>query len=114
MLMSQDGSPAGFVLTAMDGAHVPRPEQSWGQVVYEQEAASVLKRYDEVSCVYSDGYDGRKLIGCLSHAREILQRFMTPNLKVKKGCQAIINMSDLWKNPSWVSSWNLIRRINIR
>lgn len=35
----------------MDSAGLPRPQQSWGQVVYEQEAGSVLKRYDEVSCV---------------------------------------------------------------
>jgi hypothetical protein len=45
----QDGSPAGFVLLAMENAQLPRPQQSWGLVVFEQEAASVLKRHDEVS-----------------------------------------------------------------
>lgn len=42
-----DGSPAGFVLVAMEGAHLARPQQAWGQVVFEQEASSVLKRADE-------------------------------------------------------------------
>lgn len=44
-----DGSPVGFVLTTMDNAHVARPQQAWGLVIYEQEGPSVLKRYDEVS-----------------------------------------------------------------
>ncbi|GFZ45131.1 hypothetical protein JCM24511_02857 [Saitozyma sp. JCM 24511] len=42
-----DGSPAGFVLLAMENAQLPRPQQAWGLVVFEQEAASVLKRHDE-------------------------------------------------------------------
>jgi len=42
-----DGSPAGFVLVAMDNAHLPRPQQMWGYVVFEQEGGSVLKRLDE-------------------------------------------------------------------
>lgn len=45
----QDGSPRGFVLTVYEQAHLPRPEQSWGQVVYEQEGGSVLKKQDDVS-----------------------------------------------------------------
>ena len=44
----QDGSPTGFILVALDNAHVARPQSGWGQLVYEQEASSVLKRYDEV------------------------------------------------------------------
>jgi hypothetical protein len=48
-LLVQDGSPAGFVLLAMENAQLPRPQQAWGLVVFEQEAASVLKRHDEVS-----------------------------------------------------------------
>lgn len=48
----QDGSPAGFVLFAIDHAQMPRPQNSWGQLVFEQEAGSVLKRYDEVSLDY--------------------------------------------------------------
>lgn len=54
----QDGSPAGFVLVAMEGAHLARPQQAWGQVVYEQEASSVLKRADEVS--YESGASRRE------------------------------------------------------
>ncbi|WWC70854.1 uncharacterized protein I206_104806 [Kwoniella pini CBS 10737] len=42
-----DGSPAGFVLLAMDQAQLPRPSQGWGQVVFEQEAGSILRRYDD-------------------------------------------------------------------
>jgi hypothetical protein len=45
----KDGSPAGFVLTALDNAHLPRPQESWGYIILEQEASSVLKRSDEVS-----------------------------------------------------------------
>lgn len=44
-----DGSAVGFVLVAIDQAHIPRPQQSWGQLVYEQDGASVMRRYDEVS-----------------------------------------------------------------
>jgi hypothetical protein len=50
----QDGSPTGFVLIALDNAHVARPLSGWGQLVYEQEASSVLKRYDEVG--YRKGF----------------------------------------------------------
>ncbi|WVR06418.1 hypothetical protein IAU60_003449 [Kwoniella sp. DSM 27419] len=42
-----DGSPAGFVLVAMDNARIPRPASEWGQVVFEQEAGSILRRYDD-------------------------------------------------------------------
>ncbi|WVQ65693.1 uncharacterized protein L199_003871 [Kwoniella botswanensis] len=44
-----DGSPAGFVLFAMDSAQLPRPdtEKGWGQVVFEQEGGSILRRYDD-------------------------------------------------------------------
>lgn len=34
----------------MDNAGVPRPSgNAWGQVIFEQEAGSILRRYDEVS-----------------------------------------------------------------
>lgn len=49
LLIMQDGSPAGFVIAAIDAAQLPRPQGMWGQVVFEQEAASILKRYDEVN-----------------------------------------------------------------
>ncbi|WVW84772.1 hypothetical protein I302_106807 [Kwoniella bestiolae CBS 10118] len=44
-----DGSPAGFVFFAMDNAQLPRPnlEKGWGQVVFEQEGGSILRRYDD-------------------------------------------------------------------
>ncbi|WVQ96424.1 hypothetical protein IAU59_003529 [Kwoniella sp. CBS 9459] len=42
-----EGSPAGFVLVAMDHAHIPRPQQGWGQIIFEQEGGSILRRYDE-------------------------------------------------------------------
>ncbi|WWD04959.1 hypothetical protein V865_003030 [Kwoniella europaea PYCC6329] len=44
-----DGSPAGFVLFAIDSAQLPRPdtEKGWGQVVFEQEGGSILRRYDD-------------------------------------------------------------------
>lgn len=33
----------------MDNARVSRPsEDTWGQVIFEQEAGSILRRYDEV------------------------------------------------------------------
>ena len=41
-----DGSPAGFVRIALDQAHMSA-QDPWGQVVYEQEGLSVLKRLDE-------------------------------------------------------------------
>jgi hypothetical protein len=49
VLIVQDGSPAGFVLTAMDNAHLPKPQGQWGYIILEQEGTSVLKRSDEVS-----------------------------------------------------------------
>jgi hypothetical protein len=36
----------------MDNAQLPRPQQTWGQVVFEQESSSVLKRYDEVNRIH--------------------------------------------------------------
>ncbi|WVF68909.1 hypothetical protein IAT40_003682 [Kwoniella sp. CBS 6097] len=42
-----DGSPAGFVFVAMDHAHISRPQQGWGQIIFEQEGGSILRRYDE-------------------------------------------------------------------
>lgn len=58
-LMRQDGSPAGFVMVVYEQAHLPRPEQSWGQVIYEQEAGSVLKKYDEVRVLTQEMYNDR-------------------------------------------------------
>ncbi|ORX37347.1 hypothetical protein BD324DRAFT_625771 [Kockovaella imperatae] len=59
-----DGSPAGFIGVAMDGAQIPRG-QNWGQVVYEQEAGSILKRYDEpragdIAAFHDARFKGRK------------------------------------------------------
>jgi hypothetical protein len=46
----QDGSPAGFVGVVLEQAHVQRGEAGqWGQVVFEQEGGSVLKKLDDVS-----------------------------------------------------------------
>ena len=58
----------------MDNAHVNRPQAGLGQSVYEQEAASVVRRYDEVS----------RLVICDSIAhgspdRETLLLSMTPD-----------------------------------
>ena len=53
LILVQDGSPAGFVAIVMDSAKVSRPQNGWGQVVYEQEGASTLKKYDEVGICQS-------------------------------------------------------------
>ncbi|KAK8858659.1 hypothetical protein IAR55_002888 [Kwoniella newhampshirensis] len=62
-----DGSAAGFVLVSIDQAHLPRPagEGEWGQVVFEQENASILKRYDEprpgdIAAFYDARLKGKK------------------------------------------------------
>lgn len=49
----QDGSPTGFVSLAMQQAGLPPPQQSLGQLVFEQEGGSVLKRLDEVSYLWA-------------------------------------------------------------
>ncbi|WRT67866.1 uncharacterized protein IL334_004840 [Kwoniella shivajii] len=42
-----DGSPIGFVYVAMDNAKLPRPiPGQLGQVIFEQEGGSIMKRYD--------------------------------------------------------------------
>jgi hypothetical protein len=48
----QDGSPAGFVATAMDNAHLPRPQGQWGYIILEQNGSSVLKRSDDVGSLF--------------------------------------------------------------
>jgi len=44
-----DGSPLGFMRVVFDQARLPIPEPGaeWGQVIFEQDASSVLKRLDE-------------------------------------------------------------------
>ncbi|TYJ58565.1 hypothetical protein B9479_000775 [Cryptococcus floricola] len=41
-----DGSSTGFVLLAMQNAGIT-PAEGWGQVIFEQEGGSILRRYDE-------------------------------------------------------------------
>ncbi|KAI9634950.1 uncharacterized protein MKK02DRAFT_37826 [Dioszegia hungarica] len=60
-----DGSPAGFVMVVYEQAKLPRPEQSWGQVVFEQEGGSVMKKYDEpragdIAAFYDAKLKGKK------------------------------------------------------
>nr|XP_018262261.1 uncharacterized protein I303_05277 [Kwoniella dejecticola CBS 10117]OBR84419.1 hypothetical protein I303_05277 [Kwoniella dejecticola CBS 10117] len=60
-----DGSPAGFVLLAIDQAQLPRPAEGWGQIVFEQEGGSILRRYDDprpgdVAAFYDAKLKGKK------------------------------------------------------
>ncbi|ODO10042.1 hypothetical protein I350_02267 [Cryptococcus amylolentus CBS 6273] len=41
-----DGSSTGFVLLAMQNVGIT-PAEGWGQVIFEQEGGSILRRYDE-------------------------------------------------------------------
>nr|ODN99813.1 hypothetical protein L204_02253 [Cryptococcus depauperatus CBS 7855] len=42
-----DGSPENFVVTALVNARIDRPSEGWGQVIFEQEAGSIIRKYDE-------------------------------------------------------------------
>ncbi|KIR80880.1 myosin I binding protein [Cryptococcus gattii E566] len=61
-----DGSASGFVAVVMDNAGVPRPSgNAWGQVIFEQEAGSILRRYDEprpgdIAAFYDAKLKGKK------------------------------------------------------
>jgi hypothetical protein len=68
------------VAIAMDNAHVARPQSGWGQLVFEQEAASTLKRYDEVSYVM-------RILGVADHQPRPgdIAAFFDARLKGRKG-----------------------------
>ncbi|RXK36785.1 hypothetical protein M231_05946 [Tremella mesenterica] len=68
-----DGSPAGFVLLAMERAGLAPPLQQWGLVIYEQEVSSVLRRYDEprpgdIAAFYDAKLKGKKGLQSYSQA----------------------------------------------
>ncbi|ODO05204.1 hypothetical protein L198_01893 [Cryptococcus wingfieldii CBS 7118] len=59
-----DGSSTGFVLLAMQNAGIT-PAEGWGQVIFEQEAGSILRRYDEprpgdIAAFYDAKLKGKK------------------------------------------------------
>ncbi|ORY25641.1 hypothetical protein BCR39DRAFT_543513 [Naematelia encephala] len=72
-----DGSSAGFVMVAIDQAQLARPTQEWGQVVFEQEGSSVMKRYDEprpgdIAAFYDAKLKGKKgLAGYSQHVGSV-------------------------------------------
>lgn len=87
----------GFVLTAHDQAHLTRPEQGWGQVVFEQEAGSVLKRYDEVGqfhCLVYELTSGPSLVLGMSSLST------TPGSRERRDCSptnsTLVPSKNLW------------------
>ncbi|WVQ73144.1 hypothetical protein IAR50_002708 [Cryptococcus sp. DSM 104548] len=59
-----DGSSTGFVMLAMQNAGMT-PTEGWGQVIFEQEGGSILRRYDEprpgdIAAFYDAKLKGKK------------------------------------------------------
>ena len=69
---------------------------SWGQLIFEQEGGSVLKKLDEVNILASRCLASRSLTG--SPDREISSPCMMPASRARRVLAATPSMLALWKS----------------